>query len=83
MTKTDTGDGVLILVDMFGGTPSNTALAAYKDDDNVQIISGVSLPLVIEATMHSSKGLDEIVKSIMEKKDKVIIDVKDILKKRM
>ncbi len=77
----DEGDGVLILADMFGGSPSNVALSLYAKNDKVKIITGVNLPLVIEALMYSHKNLEELVKIIMEKKEKTIIDVKEIFNK--
>lgn len=77
----DKGDGVLILADMFGGSPSNVALSLYVKNDRVKIITGVNLPIVIEALMHSNKNLDELVKIIMEKKEKTIVDVKEIFNK--
>ncbi|MCX7698766.1 MAG: PTS sugar transporter subunit IIA [Candidatus Goldbacteria bacterium] len=77
----DEGDGVLILADMFGGSPSNVALSLYAKNDRVKIITGVNLPLVIEALMYSHKSLTELVKIIMEKKEKTIIDVKEIFNK--
>ncbi|MCE5300382.1 MAG: PTS sugar transporter subunit IIA [Spirochaetia bacterium] len=80
--KMDTGDGVLILADMFGGTPCNTALALYGSNDSVRIITGVNLPVIIEAIMHSNRTVDELGKLIMERRDKSIIDAKAIFKHR-
>jgi len=40
------GDGVLILTDMFGGTPSNLSLS-FLGDENVEVLTGVNLPMVI------------------------------------
>ncbi len=42
----DQGQGVLILTDMFGGTPSNLALS-FLQQDSVEIVTGVNLPMVI------------------------------------
>jgi len=42
----DTGDGVLILTDMFGGTPSNISLS-FLQKDRVEVLTGVNLPMVI------------------------------------
>lgn len=42
------GSGVLILTDMFGGTPSNLSYA-FLDDGNVEVISGINLPMLIKA----------------------------------
>lgn len=41
------GVGVLLLTDMFGGTPTNMA-AMFLDNDNVEIVTGVNLPMVIK-----------------------------------
>ena len=78
----DKGDGVLILADMFGGTPCNSALALYGADEKVRIITGVNLPVVIEAIMHAGRSVDELAKIIMERRDKSIIDAKAIFKNR-
>jgi PTS system mannose-specific IIA component len=45
LTEMDTGDGVLILTDMFGSTPSNIACALQ--DRNVAIVAGLNLPMLI------------------------------------
>jgi PTS system mannose-specific IIA component len=42
----DRGQGVLILTDMFGGTPSNLSLSFLKDE-RVEVLTGVNLPMVI------------------------------------
>ena len=42
----DKGKGVLILTDMFGGTPSNLSLS-FLQDDRVEVLTGVNLPMVI------------------------------------
>ena len=42
----DNGEGVLILTDMFGGTPSNLSLS-FLQDDKVEVLTGVNLPMVI------------------------------------
>src|SRR5215467_7849596 len=46
ITKVDQGEGVLILTDMFGGTPSNISLSFLSD--KVEIITGVNLPMMIK-----------------------------------
>jgi PTS system mannose-specific IIA component len=42
----DQGDGVLILTDMFGGTPSNIGLS-FLNQENVEVLTGANLPMVI------------------------------------
>ncbi|NOT45509.1 MAG: PTS sugar transporter subunit IIA [Acidobacteria bacterium] len=45
--RVDEGDGVLILTDMFGGTPSNIALT-FIGTGKVEVLTGVNLPMVIK-----------------------------------
>ena len=42
----DQGDGVIILTDMFGGTPSNIALS-FLNEEKVEVLTGANLPMVI------------------------------------
>ena len=44
---TDTGDGVVILTDMFGGTPSNLAISIL-DEADVEVIAGINLPILVK-----------------------------------
>ena len=61
--QTDTGSGVIILTDMFGGTPSNLAIS-IKNNLNVEVISGVNLPLMIK--LASIRNKDSL-KTVVEK----------------
>ncbi|MEH6629633.1 MAG: PTS sugar transporter subunit IIA [Halopseudomonas aestusnigri] len=45
--KVEDGEGVVILTDMFGGTPSNLAIS-IMDQANVEVVAGVNLPLLIK-----------------------------------
>jgi PTS system mannose-specific IIA component len=42
----DQGEGVLVLTDMFGGTPSNLSLSFLKEE-RVEVLTGVNLPMVV------------------------------------
>jgi len=61
--KVDTGNGVIILTDMFGGTPSNLAISVMEEK-KVEVIAGVNLPMLIKMTSlrkdHSLKDLISI-----------------------
>ncbi|HXS48630.1 MAG TPA: PTS sugar transporter subunit IIA [Sphingomicrobium sp.] len=46
IAKVDQGKGVIILTDLFGGTPSNLAISLMKGE-NVEVIAGVNLPMLI------------------------------------
>lgn len=47
VSKADTGTGVIILTDMFGGTPSNLAISVMSSG-KVEVIAGVNLPMLIK-----------------------------------
>ena len=68
----DTGDGVILLTDMFGGTPSNLAIS-IMDKANVEVIAGVNLPMLIKlASMRQTDGLEETVSEAQESGRKYI-----------
>jgi PTS system mannose-specific IIA component len=52
--RVDRGDGVLILTDMFGGTPSNLSLS-FLQEGKVEVVTGVNLPMMV-ALGHYRKG---------------------------
>ncbi len=47
INNVDTGHGVVILTDMFGGTPSNLAISAMNGA-NVEVVAGINLPMLIK-----------------------------------
>jgi PTS system mannose-specific IIA component len=49
IARADTGAGVVVLTDMFGGTPSNLAISVMKSGQ-VEVIAGVNLPMLIKLT---------------------------------
>src|SRR3546814_16459324 len=57
----DEGDGVVLLTDMFGGTPSNLAISVL-DKGQVEVIAGINLPMLIKlAGLRSSATPTEAV----------------------
>ena len=57
VARVEEGDGVVLLTDMFGGTPSNLAISVL-DRANVEVIAGVNLPMLIKlASVRSSAKL--------------------------
>ena len=45
--ETDAGNGVIVLTDMFGGTPSNLAIS-IMEEANVEVIAGVNIPMLVK-----------------------------------
>ena len=57
----DQGDGVVLLTDMFGGTPSNLAIS-MMNRDGVEVLSGVNLPMLVKlAKVRGSQTLGECI----------------------
>ena len=60
LAAADQGDGVLVLTDMFGGTPSNISLS-FLEEQRVEVVTGLNLPMLIKlATMTEKKSLEEL-----------------------
>ena len=60
------GEGVLILTDMFGGTPSNISLS-FLDEKMVEVLTGVNLPMVISIVQNRpNMGLAELAETAQE-----------------
>lgn len=53
--QVDSGDGVIILTDMFGGTPSNLAIA-IMDKAKAEVVAGVNLPMLIKLASIRGEG---------------------------
>ncbi|MCH2170895.1 PTS sugar transporter subunit IIA [Myxococcota bacterium] len=58
--RANQGEGVLILTDMFGGTPSNMSLS-FLEEHRVSVVTGVNLPILIKlATLRNDMPLDDL-----------------------
>lgn len=61
VAATDTGGGVILLTDMFGGTPANLAISIL-DEANVEVIAGINLPILVKlASVRNEVPLSEAV----------------------
>jgi PTS system mannose-specific IIA component len=66
LAKAESGQGVLILTDMFGGTPSNIALS-FLEELKVEVVTGINLPMLIKlATLRDEKNLEELASFIKD-----------------
>ena len=66
LLSADEGQGVLVLTDMFGGSPSNISLS-FLDDRRVEVVTGVNLPMLIKlATLRQEKELGELASFIKD-----------------
>ena len=81
--KVDSGNGVLILTDMYGGTPSNISLS-FLEDKKIEVITGVNLPMLLKlATSQDPLALDELAAFITDYGQRNINLASEVLKKRI
>jgi PTS system mannose-specific IIA component len=74
-------DGVIIMTDMFGGTPSNMSLS-FLQENQVEVITGVNLPMMIKFVADRSKfGIAELAEKLKQCGRESIIVAGGYLKK--
>lgn len=79
---TSAGDGVIILTDMFGGTPSNISLS-FLEEGKIEVVAGVNLPMLIKLTTYrEGKSIEELAGFITQYGQKNIYLATDVLKAR-
>jgi mannose PTS system EIIA component len=64
--RVDSGDGVAILTDMFGGTPSNLAISVMSRP-KVEVLAGINLPMLVKlAKVRDSRSLPDAISAAQE-----------------
>jgi len=71
LANVDTGDGVVVLTDMFGGSPSNLSLLACRPD-NRRILYGANLPMLIKLAKSRQQPVADAVRNAMDAGKKYI-----------
>jgi PTS system mannose-specific IIA component len=79
VAATDSGAGVVLLTDMFGGTPSNLAITLMRKD-RVEVIAGINLPMLIKlASVRRTEPLAKAVDAAREAGRKYIAVASSLL----
>ena len=79
--EVDSGSGVLILTDMFGGSPSNLSLS-FLSERQIEVVTGVNLPMLIKLSSYrQGHCLEEIKETIYKYGREKIIVASDLLKR--
>ena len=67
IAEVDSGAGVIILTDMFGGTPSNIAFA-FHEPGKIDVVTGVNLPMILKIANQRKEGekLENLVRTICD-----------------
>lgn len=80
MEELRTQDGLIIAVDMPGGTPCNIAMSLAKDDAMTRVICGVNLYMIVTAFSRRRRaGLDELCEAVIAAGKKAILEMKSLL----
>lgn len=83
ISDVDRGDGVMLLSDMFGGTPANLCLS-FLGKGNVEVISGTNLPMLIKlANDRDHKTLKELAEFIRDYGKKNIVIASHVLEGKL
>ncbi len=81
--RVDTSRGVIILTDMFGGTPTNISLPFLKNNQ-VEIITGINLPMLIKLSSLQKEDMEliEIARKVQERGQQSVYVASDVLSSR-
>lgn len=79
--RLDVGNGVIILTDMFGGTPTNLALSLLQSH-NIEVVTGVNLPMLLKVFMSREKPLSELASLAREAGMSGIVVAGEMLQKK-
>jgi len=74
------GGDVLVLTDMFGGTPTNLSLPFLSE--HVEIVTGVNLPMIIKASALRGGALAEVARAVRDQGKGAIYMASDVLQKK-
>ena len=83
VSEVNTGDGVLILLDMFGGTPANATAFLTQQANDVRAITGMNLPMLLETFMArmSTDRLESLAETAFSAGQTGIVDIVEAFKK--
>ena len=83
VNEVNTGDGVLILLDMFGGTPANAAAFLTQQTNDLCAVTGVNLPMLLETFMArmSTDRLESLAETAIAAGHTGIVDIVEAFKK--
>jgi mannose PTS system EIIA component len=82
LKEVDDGDGVVILTDVFGGTPMNLSLSFLKEE-KVEVVTGVNMPMLLTLSSYrKGRSLREIVKLVKRSGRRSIVLAKTLVRVR-
>ena len=77
--RVDTGAGVLVMTDMFGGTPTNLA-CTFLGEAPIEVVTGVNLPMIIKlAEQQGGESLSQVARKVRDQGQKNIYLASEVL----
>lgn len=64
LSQLDRSAGTIILVDILGGTPSNVSGRLVFEEENILVLSGLNLPMLLDLLTNRERSLDELASSL-------------------
>jgi PTS system mannose-specific IIA component len=78
----DAGAGVLVLTDLFGGTPTTLSLSLLKSKASIEVVTGANLPMLVEAVQGRRLPLPELAAKARDAGQQGIVVPGEILKRK-
>ena len=75
------GNGVLILTDMFGGTPTNLSLSLLSIED-VEVVTGVNLPMILRAASQRTINISALAEEARQSGIQGIVSAGEMLRQK-
>jgi len=80
--KVDQGNGVLLITDLFGGSPSNVAFS-FLNNEKIEVVTGVNLPMILTFwNKREAMGLLELAKAVQLSGVRSIFRARDLTEKK-
>ncbi|MDF2673624.1 MAG: sugar transporter subunit [Clostridiales bacterium] len=74
-------DGILVLTDLYGGTPTNAAIYGLLSKyDSIEILTGINLSILLEAALRRDQPAIELINSLKKVGAEGIISVREVMK---
>lgn len=79
--KLNNNDGILVLTDLYGGTPTNAAIYGLLNKyNNMEILTGLNLPLLLEAVIKRNQPAVDLIDSLKKAGTEGIINIREVMK---
>lgn len=79
VSRLDRGKGVIILTDMFGGTPTNLSLSLLGTKAHIEVVTGVNLPMLLKVFENRALALAELAELAVDAGQKGIVSASAVL----